>query len=492
MFCEIYETDIERHALAPEIAGLLALYRSLAESGPVAFERLRAAALPAFGAHVNVMQPEACGAWRIIEVGAGVAALAGHDPTGRTVGEVSGPLDGLLRDLYGRALASGRPVFSIHRADQARHIYLWERLSLPALAADGSPRILDLIRPREHRSDLLNAVLEASCDGIMSLRAVRGEDGRIADAVVLTANRQAAEYVGLEAGALLERRALSTLPNLFPPATWERCLRVMEEGVVERFEMSCTTNGLDTLLRVVAAPLVNGFMMSFSDITDLRYALIEMQLRKEEAERTREELAAEIAARRMVEGELRRIAVTDGLTGVLNRRGFEEVVQKETAAARRYNYPLSVVAIDLDHFKRVNDLHGHSAGDTVLMTVAAMFMEELRSDTDAIGRVGGEEFMILLPHTPASGAAVLAERLRRRLLVFPVRVADATLHMTASFGVRQLGDDGSAEQMMIAADDALYRAKHSGRNAVVVAETVSSAVPRPRAEPNGTRETEAA
>lgn len=477
MFSEIYDTDIEGRALAPEIAQILGLFRDLDGAGGVAYEPLRDAVLARHGAYLNVMEETGEEDYRFLRFGQGVAALAGHDLSGRKVSEINRTLGGFLKRVYGRARDTGRPVFSIHRAVQARHVYLWERLVLPCRAADGSGRLLDFIRPREHRTEILDAVLESSCDGIMSLRSLRDGDGPAQDAVVLTVNRRAAEYLGVAPSRLIDRRARAALPNLFPPAAWERCLRVMERGEAERFEMGCTLKGLDTVLRVAVTPLADGFVMSFTDITDLRYALIEMQLRKEEAERTREELAAEIAARRMVEGELRRIAVTDGLTGVLNRRGFEETVQKETASARRYGYPLSVIAVDIDHFKRVNDLHGHAAGDTVLMTVAAMFMEELRSDTDAIGRVGGEEFMILLPHTPASGAAVLAERLRRRLLDFTIRVTDATLMVTASFGVRQLGPDGSAEQMMIAADDALYRAKHAGRNAVVIDDPLAAAVP---------------
>jgi diguanylate cyclase (GGDEF)-like protein len=169
-----------------------------------------------------------------------------------------------------------------------------------------------------------------------------------------------------------------------------------------------------------------------------------------------------------MEDELRHAAVTDALTGVLNRRGFEEALRQTTAFARRYGHPLSVIAMDLDHFKKVNDLHGHSGGDAVLNAAASLVMQELRSETDFVGRVGGEEFTLLLPHTNAEGAAALAERIRGRLEQHPLIVKGAPVRLTASFGVRQLADDHDIDRLLTEADKALYRAKRAGRNRVAV------------------------
>jgi diguanylate cyclase (GGDEF)-like protein len=316
--------------------------------------------------------------------------------------------------------------------------------------------------------EVLRAVLDASCDGILGLRAVRDGSGAVRDAVVLTANGRAAAFIGHRLERLIDGHILELMPSLEPSGAWTRCVGVIERRVTERFEMQCDLDGMDTWFQATAVPLGDGFMLSLSDVTALKYALFDMEVTKEEAERAREELASEIVARKMMEGELRRIALTDGLTGVLNRRGFDDVVRSVTAGARRYGHALSVVAVDIDHFKRVNDLHGHAAGDTVLMTIAALIADELRRDTDSISRVGGEEFMLLLPHTPAAGAAILAERLRRRVLETPITVGDTVIHVTASFGVRELPTHGDSERMLIEADDALYRAKQQGRNRVVV------------------------
>lgn len=469
MFCEIYDAHFEHRARAPEIAAILSLYRELTgQGGTVAFEALRSALGPVIGTLLVVAEADPQQGYRFTSVGAGTRTLTDLELEGRVVREIPGEIGPFLDELYRRADRDGRPLLTVHRSVKARHVHLWERLVLPCRALDGTLRIVDFAKPLQYRSELLDAVFEASCDGILGLKALRDADGGVCDAVVLTANRSAATYLGVPLDQVVDARLLTLMPSLRTSGAWDRCREVIERGKTERFEMGRTVNGLDTLFRVAATPLEDGFVMSMSDITDLRYALIEMEVRSEEAERAREDLAAEISARQMVEGELRRIATTDGLTGVLNRRGFEEAVRRETATARRYGYPLSVVAIDIDHFKRINDGHGHAAGDTVLMTVAAMFMEELRRDTDVVGRVGGEEFMVLLPHTPAVGAAALAERLRQHLNNMPIPVEGATLHVTASFGVRQLGPEGDPEPMMIGADDALYQAKRSGRDRVVV------------------------
>jgi diguanylate cyclase (GGDEF)-like protein len=229
-------------------------------------------------------------------------------------------------------------------------------------------------------------------------------------------------------------------------------------------------------------------MISFSDVTELKYALFEMEAQKDqmelakrhaeraqaaaerarrEAERARGELQAEVAARRQLEEELRRLAHTDSLTGVLSRRGFDEALSAATSAARRHGYPVSLIAIDVDHFKAVNDTYGHAAGDVVLKSAAAMLRDELRRHTDVLGRVGGEEFMVVLPHTTLEGATLLAERLRERLSRLPITVGANIISVTASFGVNELGPAGDHELMKIGADDALYEAKRSGRNRVV-------------------------
>jgi diguanylate cyclase (GGDEF)-like protein len=163
--------------------------------------------------------------------------------------------------------------------------------------------------------------------------------------------------------------------------------------------------------------------------------------------------------------ELSRLATTDGLTGLANRRRFTEQLAQATASARRYGHPLSLLFLDLDHFKSVNDTHGHGVGDRVLQEVARLLADRARS-TDLVARIGGEEFAVLLPSTDAAGARLFADDLCAR-----VRTHDFgdLPRVTASIGLAQFrpepGDDRGA-CLFSEADRALYAAKTAGRDRV--------------------------
>jgi len=159
----------------------------------------------------------------------------------------------------------------------------------------------------------------------------------------------------------------------------------------------------------------------------------------------------------------------DPLTGLFNRATLDETLDREMQRALRHEHALSLVVLDVDHFKRINDEHGHDTGDQVLKAVAESIRSAVR-DTDMAFRFGGEEFVILLNETPREGAGVVAERLRARLAGEPVILADGTpLIVTASFGVATLTGQGSGQALFKAADTAMYRAKQDGRNCIHVA-----------------------
>ena len=166
-------------------------------------------------------------------------------------------------------------------------------------------------------------------------------------------------------------------------------------------------------------------------------------------------------------------ARVDPLTGLLNRRGLEERMQAEIARAAREGTPLGAVVFDLDHFKDVNDTHGHELGDRVLVWLGALLKEQARG-VDVAARVGGEEFVVLLPRADQNAAATFAERVRRAVAtVGPddgrgrMGLADA-LRLTVSAGVASAVDPIEGHALLAAADQALYAAKHSGRNRTVV------------------------
>lgn len=169
------------------------------------------------------------------------------------------------------------------------------------------------------------------------------------------------------------------------------------------------------------------------------------------------------------EVELRQVASTDGLTGALTRRGFVEAATQEIERSRRYGRPLALALFDLDHFKSVNDTYGHPAGDSVLRYVTECANDTLRS-SDTLGRIGGEEFALLLPETDPEAALDCVERLRRAIADNQIPIEAGRISVTASFGVCSLTDRyGDVESWLAAADEALYGAKTRGRNRTVFA-----------------------
>ena len=153
----------------------------------------------------------------------------------------------------------------------------------------------------------------------------------------------------------------------------------------------------------------------------------------------------------------------DELTGIFNRRFLLTQLSALVSGARRHERPLSVAIFDIEYFKRVNDEHGHAAGDAVLAAVALLMRERLREE-DWVGRLGGEEFLALLPDVDAAGAATVAENLRSAIEHTGVRSAGGVVRVTASVGWATLEDDEEPETLLRRADDALYEAKRTGRN----------------------------
>jgi diguanylate cyclase (GGDEF)-like protein len=162
------------------------------------------------------------------------------------------------------------------------------------------------------------------------------------------------------------------------------------------------------------------------------------------------------------------LVIRDGLTGLYNKRKFDEEIDRECARARRYDRLLSLVFADIDHFKSVNDRHGHLAGDFVLQQAAARMQRGLRVE-QTLARIGGEEFGIVCPETGASAAAEVAEKLRREIAGSSFQSGTFSLGVTCSFGVAELRP-GMAEpsELCQAADAALYQSKKNGRNRVTI------------------------
>ena len=169
--------------------------------------------------------------------------------------------------------------------------------------------------------------------------------------------------------------------------------------------------------------------------------------------------------------ETERLSITDGLTGVWNRRYLELTLRKEIDRAQRFDRPLSVLMVDIDRFKGVNDLCGHQRGDEVLVELSRRVLDSIRTQIDTLARYGGEEFVVVLPETPEEGARVVAEKIRAAVRDHSFTSdSGPNVSITVSVGVASFPEDGKeAQQIIHTADLAMYRAKQSGRDRVEVA-----------------------
>ena len=187
--------------------------------------------------------------------------------------------------------------------------------------------------------------------------------------------------------------------------------------------------------------------------------------------------------------EMERLATVDGMTGICNRRHFLVLADREWNRARRYGRPVSFLMIDIDHFKAINDGHGHEVGDRMIVHLANL-ARSCKRDSDVLARIGGEEFAILLPETTLEQASAIAERLRRNVASTPLIAVADSLCASVSIGVATASAETSGiSDLMKAADQALYCAKRGGRNRVVCSVPTSLApavleAAEPQAEPN--------
>jgi two-component system, cell cycle response regulator len=212
---------------------------------------------------------------------------------------------------------------------------------------------------------------------------------------------------------------------------------------------------------------VNGLTLGANDYISKPFKAEELLARVSVAirlKRERDQLRATAEEARASAEIAHEQAMTDALTGLLNRYGLQRTLQREQSEARRYHRPLSCLLIDIDYFKDINDSYGHPAGDIALQQIAEILSKAVRG-SDMVFRYGGEEFLVLLPETNLEGAAALAEKIRV--------AADAQLFgdghifpMTLSAGVASLSDHESGHDMIARADMALYNAKAGGRNRI--------------------------
>lgn len=183
-----------------------------------------------------------------------------------------------------------------------------------------------------------------------------------------------------------------------------------------------------------------------------------------------EGIVLDINQRKLMEEELERLATHDPLTGLFNRRQFERQLKDEMARSQRYHHPLSLLWLDVDHFKSINDRYGHLAGDMVLRELSKLLQSSVRT-VDYVARYGGEELTVILPEVDESEALEMAERLRRLVEAYKITVSThKRVSVTVSIGAATSPKHGrEVTTLTKRADEAMYQAKRSGRNRVVVA-----------------------
>lgn len=263
---------------------------------------------------------------------------------------------------------------------------------------------------------------------------------RLVDNTFVFVNDRAAILAGMSAAELLGRTPRSMYRD---PADRERAYDIYRrEGAVRDYEACLVVSGGEERWMLISmVPIVyDGAACSLATLVD-------------------------ITQRKHMEDALRRAATTDGLTGAANRRHFIERAGAELERARRYERPLAMAMFDVDYFKQINDRHGHAAGDEVLRAVTRACLAQVRQH-DIVGRLGGEEFAVLMPDTPLADAMALAGRLRADVEALEVPVPGGTARVTASFGVSALEPGDTLDALLARADRGMYDAKHGGRNRI--------------------------
>ncbi len=370
-----------------------------------------------------------------------------------------------------------REYFRFHRENDTTALHIGP----PTIAASTGQPVINLSRRLSHpdgsfagvvvtglRLDYLQQMFESLALGANDSVALLSEDGMVLARW---------PYDGALIGRFLNGAQLNK--------------RVAHENAGS-FETNSVTDGKHRLVaysRVGDVPLVVGIGRATADIFfDWRRYAVAVGLLAMALSGLVLYLIAEIRKRGAAEINLAVLATTDDLTGLANRRKFNETISREWRRALRERQPLAVMMLDTDLFKEYNDRHGHQAGDKLLQTIGRAMAASVKRATDVAARYGGDEFAILLPGTPLDGAVRVAERVRECLaeLCFAYGIADANLSVGVAAMVPETGETYAA--LLAAVDSALYRAKENGRNRIETAPVrrdkptlVATAVRRPAA-----------
>ncbi|MGE5490111.1 MAG: diguanylate cyclase [Actinomycetota bacterium] len=286
----------------------------------------------------------------------------------------------------------------------------------------------------------------------------------LGSSIIKYVNQRAVQWLQAGADQLLGHSARDLYPD---PASRDRIVAMLkEQGDVRDAEVELRQLNGDRRWAIISMELIefdgeSCTFAAFSDISERKAAELAMVA-------ANQRLQDQLAEIQRLQAALQEQAIRDSLTGLFNRRYLDETLEREVARSRREGSPLSLILMDIDHFKRINDTYGHQAGDLALKAVADLLLSDVRAE-DVVCRYGGEEFLILLPGMPMSSAVERAEEWCRLIAGASLRHDDIELRLTASFGVAAYPEHARVpDQLTQCADRALYQAKREGRNRVAV------------------------
>ncbi|MDJ0895956.1 MAG: diguanylate cyclase [Alphaproteobacteria bacterium] len=496
-FQQIVREGIEFRCNTPEMLRLLSAWQRAAgvTGGVPALSDIAPDKFPDFAGNMLVLKRLDEADFQYEYYGETVAGITKFDMTGRRTSDFSNRIGAFFASTYEESVRDGIPIYSTHTADHVASVHIWERLLLPCRAEDGSGTVVVYIRPLEFKHEILEAILEATPDGIITFRSMRNPAGDVVDFTFVTVNPAAARTIRRDGAELLGKRLTIEYPRSVDTGAFDTYRKVVMTGEPTEFDMQFKHDDERYEFRVSVACCGDGVVVTLTDITQLKNQerdLLELtqnlqeqqaELRfttetledqaafmaslADEKEIARQELEAEIERRTALEEELRRLATTDPLTGICNRRHFFELGEAELARWRRHGGSASLLMLDIDHFKSINDTYGHDVGDLALMEFVTAVGSKLRK-ADIFGRLGGEEFAVILPETPLTGAIEVAERIRAQVGKIKIECrGQRDLGFTVSVGAAEVSESrASLKELISEADGKLYQAKQNGRNRI--------------------------